>query len=48
MEKPCVCKCKERDNQKGLKCKYNFDGLVQDCGISCAVAMEIMQFCAKP
>ena len=26
----------------------HFDGLVQDCSISNALAMEIIQFCTKP
>ena len=28
--------------------KCYIDGLVQDCSISSALAMEILQFCAKP
>ena len=27
---------------------YHFDGLVQDCSISIANAMEILQYCTKP
>ena len=27
---------------------HNFDGLVQDCSISIALAMEILQSCTKP
>ena len=31
-----------------LGCFYHIDGLVQDCSISIALAMEIMQSCTKP
>ena len=27
---------------------HNIDGLVQDCGISIATALEILQYCTKP
>ena len=28
--------------------KYHIDSLVQDCSISSALAMEILQYCTKP
>ena len=30
------------------KCKYNFDGFVQDCSNSIANALELLQSCTKP
>ena len=29
-------------------CIFHMDGLVQDCSNSSALAMELLQFCAKP
>ena len=29
-------------------CKLQIDGLVQDCSISSALAMELLQSCTKP
>ena len=33
-----------------MQCTHGelFDGLVQDCGISSALTLEIPQFCTKP
>ena len=31
-----------------VSCVAYVDGLVQDCSISSALAMEILQFCSKP
>ena len=31
-----------------MKVKDYFDGLVQDCGNSSALAMELLQSCTKP
>ena len=35
-------------NYQGIYCCHKFDGLVQDCSNSNALAMELLQFCTKP
>ena len=40
--------CSGKVRIRGIITKLQFDGLVQDCSISSALAMEILQSCTKP